>query len=256
MTLNVMFSDTEKSVNSPRSTGNAFKAFRAACVNASVVAALSAIDFSDCLVESVEECRGVARGEHERWTDLDDVVEHTGVARQKAFVFESIAELDCSARIRRFAPTVFDYLDGEEQALAPNVANEGATRLALKQRLAQGGPDYARILAQVVLFNDINHGDPHRRLQRGRREGVEVAGLGTEPLDQGLARGGGRQRQSIPHWLSSYHDIGRKFRDFIAPPTPRPAIAGLDLVCNDQAAGCADQCRGAAHETARNIWQA
>ena len=102
--LNVTFSDTEKSVNSPRSTGNAFNASRAACVNACVVAALSAIDFSDGLVEGVEECRSVSRGEHERWSDLDDVVEHTGVARQKTFVFKSIAELDCSARIRSFAP--------------------------------------------------------------------------------------------------------------------------------------------------------
>jgi len=53
--LNVMFSDTEKSVNSPWSMGNAFNAFRAACVNACEVAALSGIDFSDRLVEGIEE---------------------------------------------------------------------------------------------------------------------------------------------------------------------------------------------------------
>ena len=139
--------------------------------------------------------------------------------------------------------------------MAADIADLGAAWLAPGERRLQRPAHLGGVLDQPLVLDDVEHGHAHGRLKRSRGEGVEIAGLGAEALDQRPTGRRRRQGQARPHRLAGDDDVGGEFGDAVAPPAAGAAIAGLDLVGDHQAARVTHHAGRPVHESARHVRQ-
>ena len=186
--------------------------------------------------------------EHQRRANFHHVAERACIAREKAFVLESLNHIDGAVAIRRVARAICHHLNAHKQTFAAHIANRRATRLALAQRALQRCANGGGVFPQAIALDDVEHRHADCSLQRTRRERIEVARNAAKSVDQPLACRGRRQRHAVPHGLAGYNDVRGKISDLIPPPTTGAAIASLHFIRNHNSTRRTNDFHGARHE--------
>jgi len=167
--------------------------------------------------------------EYERRPDLEHVSVWAGRVEQYSAFAHCLGYL-ASLRGRGLAPFV-DQFDAEQEALAPDVADQGVTCRECQQALPKVGADLRGSCHQVLLFDDGQNGKRSRACHGVAAEGAEQLDLlGEGPEQLGPCDQSG-DREAVPHRLAHDHQVRRDSGGQEAPQVcAGPAMTGLHLI--------------------------
>ncbi len=146
----------------------------------------------------------------------------------------------------------FNAFGRQEQTSSAHVGDIAASRDDRLQPLLEEGAGRAGIFLQAFLLDCVEHGHAGGAGHRIAAKRVEVAGLGTEFLDEFWAQRHAGDRKAVAHRFAHGHHVGHQPVALEAPEGfPRAREAGLHLVGDEDTALGADQIDGGFEEARR-----
>ena len=125
-------------------------------------------------------------------------------------------------------------LHADHQSRAANVAEPGVARRDHQQPRTELRPAGRGVGDELLLLDRLEDGDPRRARDRDSRR-TSSRGRRGPSAGEALAAGDERtQRQPVRDALRRADDVGNDPGMLEAPHPTRPAVAGLDLVADEQ----------------------
>jgi hypothetical protein len=141
-------------------------------------------------------------------------------------------------RQERLAVPGVHELHAEEEATAPDLANDVEVPERRLELIAESGSTFAHAVDQAAFHQEVEHGEADGRGQRcavPRVPEVELAGpLIDRVVDVLAAQGRSERRVPGAEAFPDRHDVRLDGELIGREPAPRPADAGHDLVETDQ----------------------